>query len=75
MGRKKGFAGRTPIARLQRTDRRLHSRMPTPGLAEFHRRLTLLPLGLHMARHGQAGLRHQLGQFGLILRRVEPTIE
>src|SRR3954471_1081864 len=49
--------------------------MPTPGLAEFHRRLALLPLGLPTARHGQAGLRHQLGQLGLILRRVEPAIE
>lgn len=63
------------VARLQRTDRRLHTGMPTPGLAEFHRRLTLLPVGLHMARLGQARLGHQLGQLRLILGRVEPAIE
>ena len=64
-----------PIARLQRTDRRLHPRMPTSGLAEFHCRLTLLLCGLHMARLGQARLSHQLHQLGLILGRVEPAIE
>src|SRR4051794_19180920 len=63
------------IARLQRTDRRLDTRMPTPGLAEFHGRLTLLSFRLHMARLGQAGLSHQLRQFGLILGRVEPAVE
>src|SRR4051794_22207531 len=64
-----------PIARLQRANRRLDTRMPTPGLAEFHRRLTLLPFRLHMARPGQAGLSHQLRQFGLIRGRMEPAVE
>src|SRR5512140_2846599 len=64
-----------PIARLQRADCRLDTRMPTPGLAEFHGRLTVLPFRLHMARLGQAGLSHQIRQFGLILGRVEPAVE
>src|SRR3954451_5194168 len=64
-----------PIARLQRTDRGLDTRMPTSGLAELHRRLTLLLCGLHMPRFGQARLSDQLRQFGLILGRVEPAVE
>ncbi len=49
--------------------------MPTPGLAEFHRRLTRLLCGLDMAWLGQARLGHQLDQLGLILGRVEPAVE
>src|SRR5512135_3867979 len=64
-----------PVPRLQRADRRLDPRMPPPRTPEFHRRRTLLTLGLDMALHRSAWLRHQLGQRALILGGVEPAIE
>jgi hypothetical protein len=68
-------ASSQPVARLQRADRRLDPRMPSPGPAEFHRGLSPLPLGLDVTRHRQARLRHQLGQFSLVLGSMEAAVE
>src|ERR1035438_5786541 len=63
------------VARLQRTDCRFHSRMPTPRLPKFHTRSLVLLSTLMSSLRRQARMLDNLCQLLLVFRRVKAPIK
>jgi len=68
-------ATRQTVARLQRADGGLDSRMPLPRLVERHARLCILLRCLPGTRLGQARSVDNAGQFFLVLWGVKASIK